>query len=540
MAWLTNGAIWLVAAVAVLCSVADASIFTATLPCTGKIRSYQEVQSDNPTVHIRAKMPVENGGPLTYLAYPRASSLLLFGPTMKTICCIPPGIKDEIPTDVGEDYKCVNYIRLTADHSDDVPKVFGLIEQNFSDANPFAKEFSLLGGGTDHYEVAMYACKASDKVADIEITIGFSNWWNFLPYSRFPVLWILVVGIFMYIAFIIWYSVLLYRFWSEVLMLQKMVMLLIITGFFESLFVVSEFGYWNINGWHSPFLMVLALLLVTLKKVTSRMLFLFVAQGYGVVKPLLPNPKIVFALGLVYTIAELYYQGMVNTWLYHDTPKEERGRLVYIPVYLVDSVIMLLSISALVQTIKVLWVRKANQSEKLKIYLWSLVGFTLFIVSNILYMVLNLIESKEEDIMAKNIWKIEWINLPLLYFAFLLTLIQMATLWRPTENNMRYSYIPSSDTRNDSDEEDEWAVANDDIKMKSGLYGNLQRRRQPQKKAKDSFTKKRVLREEDDAADTLNWIEENVPTTGNEVTVAAFVLDDEDIEDMKKEIAHLD
>lgn len=538
----------LVAIFVTVCGVALASKLSVDLPAAQTVKLFDEVHASDPTLILEVVAP-ESVGDLSYVAYSRRSKAGAFGTDSAGVpklpkCCVVNSDGEEVPQNgQNGEYACINHIGMLPVGIKDESILSGVIP-----STQLAKGHSLdnlkIKKSSGHFQAVVLACKATNKKERVALTIGFKNYWGYLPYSIYPVLWILVVSLLLYLVYIIWYAVLLVRHWKELLTLQKMVMALLVVSFFEGLFVIAEYGYWNQAGWHSLFLVVLSQFLVAVTRVGTRMLFLFVAQGYGVVKPMLPNPKFVGSIGFLYALCELFSNGSKAHDEYKDIRMEDRGKWNSLPVYIVDFIILALTFSALVATIKVLWLRKANQSAKLKIYLWSLIGFFSFAFSLLVYVILDMCESVEQtpgSSWVAKAWEFEWVKVPILRLGFLAAIVQMATLWRPTENNMRYSYIPPVDSEN-ADVDDEWAMKNENIKMKSGIYGNIARRRNHKKKQRPmvASNKKIKLEEDDDASDTLKWIEENVPDANNEVTVAAFMLNDEDIDEMKAEIAHLD
>merc|ERR1719500_1920400 len=109
-----------------------------------------------------------------------------------------------------------------------------------------------------------------------------------------------------------------------------------------------------------------------------------------------------------------------------------------------------------------------------------------------------------------------------LVLSVIASVVVMMFLWRPSQNNKRYAFTPLLDAEDDdmTDEDDPFY---DDKVSKRLINGS---------NSKDKARRD----EEEEAADTLKWIEENIPESENPLPV---IDSEEEIETTKFEISKM-
>jgi len=390
------------------------------------------------------------------------------------------------------------------------------------------------------YVMRVVSCKAGQHLTPKvhKISVSLRSWFGYLPMSKQPVLWMIVVMMLFYLVVGIVWLVLSKLHWEKVLHVQHFLHAIIWIGFAESVLFVADYGFWNTQGWHSGFFIYTHALIVTAKALSTRMLFLAVAQGYGIVRLVLPHPTRIYIIAGVFVLSSLFseiahaYMDFnsntdVSSWCDGSAflcDFKEVSKWCDIPVLVCDFVIVSMSVSWLFDTMRTLWVRKLTMKPKLDMYKWTLVAFIIFVVGVFVCAILNVDTFQEEH------WQIEWFADPLEHLVFLITLIIICKVWRPAKNNIHYTPVQNTgDVPDDAD----WDTSQDltETAIKTGAYGDISRRNH-----KRTLPKANVNNTVD-AENALKWVEDNVPDA--DITVASFVLEDHDLEEISKEISKM-
>jgi hypothetical protein len=110
-------------------------------------------------------------------------------------------------------------------------------------------------------------------------------------------------------------------------------------------------------------------------------------------------------------------------------------------------------------------------------------------------------------------WKDIWIDDAYWHALFSVILFFIMLLWRPTNNNQRYSFSPLIDA-GDDDEEEEDLVVNES-------FGNMKLRQ------KKSPSEKLVKGRNANLDEELRWVDENIPNDLAEGDLPALDSDEE-------------
>ena len=183
--------------------------------------------------------------------------------------------------------------------------------------------------------------------------------------------------------------------------------------------------------------MVLGVLLSTVKKTVSRLLVLIVGLGYGVVRPTLGNVAYrVMALGLVYFCFSAALDVASNVSQLSRLSVSARLLLI-VPMALLDAFFYWWLFSGLTRTLQQLSSRR--QSAKLLLYRrFSHVLLAAVLISALWVgwqMAVIVSDSLDER------WNRLWIFDAFWHVLYLVVLLAICYLWRPSKNNLQYAYM---------------------------------------------------------------------------------------------------
>jgi hypothetical protein len=189
------------------------------------------------------------------------------------------------------------------------------------------------------------------------------------------------------------------------------------------------------------------------------MLVIIVALGYGIVKPRLgPLKQKVFGVGILYFII-----ATTEAMLRINTKNDETNNRVLvsrIPLAVIDSTIYYWIFTGLVATTRTLRVRK--NIVKLNVYRHFTNTMIFAIIASLLFMIWSL-KTHFFTACITN-WREFWVDDAFWHILFSLILLVIMFLFRPSNNNQRYAFVPLLDP-SDNDDNDEF---DDDDEEKSG------------------------------------------------------------------------
>ncbi|CAF4070348.1 unnamed protein product, partial [Rotaria magnacalcarata] len=268
---------------------------------------------------------------------------------------------------------------------------------------------------------------------------------------------------------------------------------------------------------------VTAEILSCLKRAVSRMLVIIVALGYGIVKPRLgPLKQKLIAMGILYFgIATTEAILRINTK--HD---ETNNKILIsrIPLAVIDALMYYWIFTSLVATTRALRLR--NNLLKLNVYRHFTNTILFAIAASVLFMIWSL-KSHFFTTCITN-WREFWVDDVFWHILFSIILLVIMFLFRPSNNNQRYAFVPLLDhSDNDDNEFDE----EDEEKGESTVFDSITMRKTSNVESGTSSKNKKqqqaFLNREANVSgggvggssgtntveDALSWVENNIPTS---------------------------
>ncbi|CAF1418853.1 unnamed protein product [Adineta steineri] len=325
-------------------------------------------------------------------------------------------------------------------------------------------------------------------------------------------------------------------YWKELLKIQFWIGGVILIGMIEKSAFLAEYDTLNRNGYKVHYAIVAAEVLSCLKRAVSRMLVVIVALGYGIVKPRLGSLKQkVLAMGLLYfTIASTEAILRINTK--HDEINN-KVLISRIPLAIVDAIFYYWIFTGLVATTRQLRLKK--NLLKLNVYRHFTNAVLFAIIASLLFMVWSL-KSHFFTTCITN-WREFWVDDAFWHILFSIILLVIMFLFRPSNNNQRYAFVPLLDQ---SDNDDDEFGDGDEEKGDSAMFDSLTMRKASSIESGGSKTKKQqqaFLNREANVSgsgaggsngngvveDALTWVEDNIPTSIADQALQALDSEDE-------------
>jgi hypothetical protein len=278
---------------------------------------------------------------------------------------------------------------------------------------------------------------------DILVT-GETHWLNpygYLPGELYGLMPFFGVMASLYFLMAVAWVVLCCCFWSELLLLQGWISVVLLLGLLENTLKFGDFLKWNSDGERAASVLAASIVFGATKRALSRVLVVLVSSGYAVVKPTL-GPVIPRAgvLGLAYFSCALVYDLLV------DLPSNSKflgkpsvlDTLTFLIVLLatIDVIFYSWILSALVNTLTFL----EHKRESIKLTLFRrfravLVLSVAFSCAWGLYSVTASSEGYFEDH-----WRSEWSVNAVWEVIYVMLLLAIGFLWMPNKNAQRYAY----------------------------------------------------------------------------------------------------
>ena len=176
------------------------------------------------------------------------------------------------------------------------------------------------------------------------------------------------------------------------------------------------------------------------------MLVIIVALGYGIVKPRLgPLKQKVLGIGILY-----FAIATTEALLRLNTKNDEANNRVFIsrlPLAVIDATIYYWIFTGLVATTRTL--RLKNNVVKLNVYRHFTNTIIFAIVASSLFMVWSL-KSHFFTVCVTN-WREFWVDDAFWHILFSFILLVIMFLFRPSNNNQRYAFVPLLDHSDNDD-----------------------------------------------------------------------------------------
>ena len=302
--------------------------------------------------------------------------------------------------------------------------------------------------------------------------------WPLLPfYGCMCIFYVLLAIIWLTLSFMQWRDLLRVQFWIGGV---------ILLGMLEKATFYAEYQSINNSGVRVQGAMLFAEWISCAKRTLARMLVIIVSLGFGIVKP-----RLGAALHRVVGVGFLYFfLASYEAYLRVTRPKYEQRKDLFVasvPLAVLDSAICWWIFSALVNTTRTLRLRRNEVKLSLYRHFTNTLIFAVF--ASVIFMLYSI--KSHHIVKCLKAWKDLWLDEAYWHILFSALLLVIMILWRPTNNNQRYAFVPLLET-NDDDEEEEQLV--------NDAYGVKVRIHHHQHKVPKSTSV-----EED-----LKWLEENI------------------------------
>lgn len=370
------------------------------------------------------------------------------------------------------------------------------------------------------------------KSLDVDVVVEMKNKrGGYITADEYPALVFYSVMCGIYALFAVLWFVWCAFYWRELLKIQFWIGGVILIGMIEKSAFVAEYDTVNRHGYKVHFAILIAEILSCLKRAASRMLVIVVSVGYGIVKPRLGSLKQkVLGMGVLY-----FSVAVVEAMLRLNTKNDEANNRVFIsriPLAVIDATIYYWIFTGLVETTRMLRMKK--NIVKLNVYRHFTNTIIFAIFSSLLFMVWSL-KSHFFTTCVTN-WREFWVDDAFWHVLFSFLLLVIMFLFRPSNNNQRYAFVPLLDHSDNDVESDE-----DEEKGESAVFDSVTMRKattvetgSASKNKKQSF----LNRESNNSSsgnptgnngvdDTLNWVEDNIPTSIADQALQALDSEDE-------------
>ncbi|KAI2805725.1 Transmembrane protein 87A [Blomia tropicalis] len=318
--------------------------------------------------------------------------------------------------------------------------------------------------------------------------------------------------------------------WKELLRIQFCIAIVILLGMLEKAIFYGVYQSLNSDGVLNRNIFYLAEIFSCLKRTLARILVIIVSCGFEIVKPHLGNTlnKIV-SVGLLYFIL-----GTLEATLRIYKPKNDPSNqtlVAGIPLALLDSTICWWIFSNLVQTTKILRLRRNLIKLELFNHFTNVLVFA--VLASIVFMIWQIHIHKFTSCLTD--WKNLWFDEAYWHILFSIILLAIMILWRPTNNNQRYAFTPLLDISDDEDEEKEKSIhrfnESSDVKIRSQRNSVSNDIELVEKTEETALSNETV--------NNLKWIEENISTTLIDTSLPNLIDSDEELLNTRFEISKM-
>ncbi|KAJ8971451.1 hypothetical protein NQ314_000708 [Rhamnusium bicolor] len=302
--------------------------------------------------------------------------------------------------------------------------------------------------------------------------------WPLLPFYGFMCIYYVILGlIWLILSFLQWRDLLRVQFWIGGV---------ILLGMLEKATFYAEYQRINNTGTRVEGAMLLAEWVSCAKRTLARMLVVIVSLGFGIVKPRLgATLHRVVGVGLLYFFLAASEGYLRITKAKNDPSKDLL--VASVPLAVLDSAICWWIFSALVNTTRTLRLRR--NETKLNLYRHFTNTLIFSVVASVFFMLYCI--KVHHFVTCLTVWKDIWLEEAYWHILFSCLLLVIMILWRPTNNNQRYAFVPLLDTGDDADEEEH--LVNDAYGVKVRIHHS-----KPSVSPRTSVD------------DDLKWLEENV------------------------------
>jgi hypothetical protein len=244
------------------------------------------------------------------------------------------------------------------------------------------------------------------------------------------------------------------------------------------------------------------------KRTLARMLIIIVSCGFGIVRPRLGSTlqRVMFVGGLYFILASMEASLRV---LHPVNGPSNRALAAGIPLSMLDAGICWWIFQALLTTTRTLRLRR--NLVKLGLYRQFTNTLIFAVLASVAFMVWSIKYLKTPECLQD--WREIWVDEAFWHMEFGVILLVIMILWRPTNNNQRYSFSPLIDNPDDEEE--------DDLVVNEAFGGNLKIR------SKKNHVEKSGRNRHDSIDDELRWLDENIPSDLTEGDLPAVDSEEE-------------
>ncbi|KAH9245984.1 hypothetical protein BASA81_016525 [Batrachochytrium salamandrivorans] len=254
---------------------------------------------------------------------------------------------------------------------------------------------------------------------------------------------------------LVW-AVLSFWHWRELMILQTYVTVVLGLSMMEMTFRYYDYSQFNAHGSRSTELMLWASMLHTMKQTVSRMLVLIVSMGFGIVKPSLgDSANTVWGLGGLFFFFSMIQR--VYELSAHTSAVTFMQYVTMLPVASLDLVFFVWIFRSLSEVMSQLEAKTSVGKENAKLELYRkfrrVLYFTMLVacVWSLVYLFIVVSGQITRE------WKTRWLFDGFFDLEYLLVLLAIMFLWRPTNNATQFAYakVPVVVVANNGGEEDE-------------------------------------------------------------------------------------
>jgi hypothetical protein len=297
---------------------------------------------------------------------------------------------------------------------------------------------------TGQYVLVMANC--NDHGRDILVTgeaAGKSEH-GYLPGDLYGFLFFFAALTIAYLVIVLWYWAFMHLNQESRIPIEHWILLTIVLGLLEMSFKTADVYVWNIHGYRIWFLSYMGIAMGVVKRVLSRSLIVMVSLGWGVTRDVLGRKyKWIFMLGIAYLAASSLCD-LTLVIAVEDTNKLSNNA----ETELYDMYTVLTFVVALIDVIYAMWILDAlavtmehlesmKQTRKLKryyklrcLFLFAVVFATAWAMFALANAVTNGILQEEDSWMLDGATELN----------YLIVLIGVALLWRPSPSSKEYVY----------------------------------------------------------------------------------------------------
>ncbi|XP_028922286.1 transmembrane protein 87A-like [Ornithorhynchus anatinus] len=327
----------------------------------------------------------------------------------------------------------------------------------------------------------------------------------YISASEWPLMAFYMAMCVVYVCYAALWLLLLAWHWRDLLRIQLWVGGVVLLGMVEKAVAYAQLQALQTHGTAVPGAVVFAEVLCAVKRMLARVLVIIASLGYGIVKPrlgVLLNR--VVGVGLLYLAFSLL-EGLLRV----QTAQDDLLLLAAIPLALLDSALAWWILVSLVQTMKLLRLRR--NVVKLSLYR----HFTNTLIFAVIASVIFIIWTTKTFRLAKcqSDWRELWIDDAFWRFLFSLVLLVIMFLWRPSANSQRYAFMPLVEDGSEEEEEEE------EEHTVHAAFGT---------KMRSSKNETNGILKPNRADEDLKWVEENIPSSMADAMLPPLLDSDEE------------